>query len=205
MSTKILSALESMPCPKGHTRIMSVDPTTGKISSMVEEHNTIMTDSADCLARVASGDMRYKLAYLYMQFENLSAPGDAPAVPAYNAADGAAYYTNLEVHATQDFLRVPLLVSPSFTSTSSDYESGNLVTYVALSGGFDQGFWGKPFNEANNSAIFGGALVASPGGEGQQQGDKIFARNYPTAAKVLKPAGEQIVMQWSIEYTVPYV
>jgi len=202
MNTKILSALESMPCPKGHTRIMSVNPVTGIISSMVEEHNTIMTDASDCLARVASGDMRYKLAYMYMQFENLAAPGDAPAVPSYNAADGSGYYTNLEVHATQDFLRVPLLVSPSFTLTDSDYE-GNLVTYVALSGGFTQGYWGKPFSEANNSSVFGGALVAAP--TGLQVGDKIFARNYPTAASVLKPAGEQIVMQWSIEYTVPYI
>ena len=202
MNTKILSALEAMPCPKGHTRIMSVNPRTGIISSMVEEHNTIMTDASDCLARVASGDMRYRLAYMYMQFENLASPAGTPAVPSYSAADGAGYYTNLEVSAAQDFLRVPLLVAPSFTPTSSDYE-GNLVTYVAMSGGFTQDYWGKPFDESNNSAVFGGALVAAPSDE--QQSDKIFARNYPTAAKVLKPAGEQIVMQWSIEYTVPYV
>lgn len=201
MITKLMEALEHVPCPKGFTRIMSVDMASGAISSMVEQKNTIMAGSADILPKVASGDMRYRLAYMYMQFENLSDPGDDPAVPTYTPAEGAEYYTGLEVHPSQDFLRVPLLIAPSYTPTESAYE-GNLVTYVALSGGFSSGFWGKPFDEANNSAVFGGALAAAP--TDQQQGDRIFARNYPTGAKVLKPAGEQIVMQWSIEYTIPY-
>jgi hypothetical protein len=201
MITKLMKLLEAVPCPKGCTRIMSVNADTGVVSSMVEQRNTIMAGSADVLPRVASGDMRYKLAYMYIQFENLAASGDDPSVPTYTPAEGAEYFTNLEVHPSQDFLRVPLLIAPSYTPTDSAYE-GNLVTYVAISGGFSSGFWGKPFDEANNSAIFGGALVAAP--TGQQQGDRIFARNYPTDAKVLKPAGEQIVMQWSIEYTIPY-
>jgi len=202
MNMKIIKAVESAPCPRGHTQIMSVNPKTGIISSLVAEANTIMTDAADCMPRQAAGDMRYKLAYMYMQFQNLTLPGDTPSVPTYTAADGVEYYTALEVNATQDFLRVPLLVSPTFSPSDSNY-AGNLVTYVALSGGVTSGFWGKPFSEANNSAVFGGALVAAP--TGQMQGDKIFARNYPTSAKILKPAGEQIVMQWSIEYVVPYV
>lgn len=202
MNTKLIEMLEGVPCPRGFTQIFSVNPNTGVISNLAAERNTIMTDAADCLPRQSAGDMRYRLAYMYMQFENLASPGDSPSVPTYTPGDGVEYYTGLEVHPTQDFLRVPLLISPTFTPSSSDY-AGNMVTFVALSGGFDTGFWGKPFNAANNSAVFGGALVAAP--TGQQQGDKIFARNYPTAAKVLKPAGEQIVMQWSIEYTIPYV
>jgi hypothetical protein len=139
---------------------------------------------------------------MYMQFENLASPGDSPVVPTYTPGDGVAYFTNLEVHPTQDFIRVPVLISPSFTSTAPAY-AGNLITLVALSGGQTTGVWGKSFNEANNSAVFGGALVAAP--TGQQQGDLIFARNYPSGAKVLKPAGEQIVMQWSVEFTSPSV
>lgn len=197
----MIKTLEKLPlCPRGRTRIMSVNMKTGVISSMAEQHNTIMANAADILPRVASGDMRYRLMYMYMQFENLSSPSDAPVVPTYTPAEGAEYFTNLEVHATQDFLRVPLLIAPTFTATSPIY-AGNLVTLVALSGGFTTGFWGKAFDEASNSAVFGGALVAAP--TGQQQGDLIFARNYPSGAKVIKPAGEQIVMQWSIEYTSP--
>lgn len=201
MNTKLLKTLDTMPKPKGYTRIMSVNMDTGRISTMVEQLNTIMTGAADILPRVASGDMRYRLAYMYMQFENLADSADDPAVPTYTPADGVEYFTNLQVHATQDFLRVPIMVSPTFSSSGSGYD-GNVVTYLALSGGFSTGYWGKSFDEANNSAIFGGALVASTTQD--QTGDIIFARNYPSGAKVIKPAGEQVVMQWSVEYTSPY-
>lgn len=197
---KLNELLDNMPCPKGFTRIFSYNPETGAISSMVMQPNTIMVGSATCLAHQSAGDNSYKLAYMYMQFENLSSTGDDPVVPSYTAADDISYFTNLSVHGSQDFLRVPLVSAPSYTTTGSGY-TDNMITYIALSGGFTSGFHGKPFSDAAISAVFGGALVAAP--TGLQAGDIVFARNYPTSAKVLKPAGEQIVMQWSIEFTVP--
>jgi hypothetical protein len=193
----LLKAVEHIVCPRGYTQFMSINPDTGEVSNLVAQPNTIMTDGGDCMARLLAGDFRYKLAYMYMEFENLSDPSDDPVVPSYTPADGVEYYNSLEVHPSQDFLRVPLLTSPSFSPSASGY-AGNVVTFVALSGGFVAGNWGKPFSEASVSAVFGGALAAAP--TGLQQGDMIFARNYPTGAKIIKPSGEQIVMQWSIEF-----
>ena len=198
MTNEQLSALELIPCPKGFTQIYSVNPLTGAISGYVAQKNTIMSGAADILPRVVAGDQKYKIMHMFMQFENLSDPGDSPVVPSYETTHGIEYFLNLDVHASQDILRVPVMITPSFTATSEDYE-GNLVTFVAISGGFEAGEFGKPFSDANNSAVFGGALVASP--TGSVDGDIVFARNYPTGAKVLKPAGEQIVMQWSIEFS----
>ena len=200
MNPRVTEFLESMPCPKGFTRIMSFNPDTLEISQCVMAPNAIMTDAADCLARVAAGDMRFKVAYMYFEYENLADPGNSPVVPTFAINEGVEYFTGLSAHGSKDFLRVPILAQPGFSSTDPAND-GNQVTFYAITSGETLGYNGKDFTTAANSAVYGGALVCAPGASATE--DKIFARNYPAGAKVIKPVGEQISIQWSVEFQTP--
>jgi len=92
MNEKILELTRNNPCPAGFSRIFTVDQKTGEIGGMVMQHNMIMDDAPDCIARLTSGDMRYKMAYIYLQFENLTNPTDWPVVPDFTKVEGIEYF-----------------------------------------------------------------------------------------------------------------
>ena len=200
MNPRVKEFLDSMPCPKGFTRIMSFNPDTLEVSQVVMAPNAIMTDAADCLARQAAGDMKFKIGYIYFEYENLASPAFFPTVPSFSIDEGVEYFTGLYAHPTKDFLRVPILAQPGFSSTDPAND-GNMVTFYGITAGETVGENGKAFETASNSAVYGGALVCAPG-PGVTE-DRIFARNYPAFAKIIKPLGEQISIQWSVEFQTP--
>jgi hypothetical protein len=191
----VLNLVERAPTQRGFTTIFSFNQKTEQISQLTYQKNQIMDLITLCSARLFGGSISYKAGAMYFEYQNLANEGDSPTPPAFEKDDTVEYYTGLQYSADVDFIRVPILVSPSVVET--DY--GHLLTLYAVTPGEDEGFWGKPFDAVNNSAVYGGAVVATPA-PSTQSNDVVIARNYPTGAKVLKSAGEQICMVWNIEF-----
>jgi hypothetical protein len=194
-----LKILDKLPRVAGFTSIMSFNPKTGKVSQMVSQKNTIMDGAANAIANLLLGGDEYRVSTMYFEYVNLADPGDSPTPPSFDKSDDVSYYTGLEYSGSVDFLRVPVVADPNIVVN----EAGNYVAaFYAVTPGDEEGFWGKAFAAANNSAVYGGALVATPLPTSQAN-DVIVARNYPDGAKVLKPDGEQIAMVWNIEVQLP--
>lgn len=194
-----LTFLDKIPKIAGYQTICSINK-AGEITQMVHSQNQIMDTSADILANLLMGNAQHQIEYMYFEYQNLASAGDPVTPPAFNKSDGIEYFTGLEFSTSRDFLRVPVVFDNKVTTLGS---GGNkLITFFAVTPGDDTGFWGKPFAAANNSAVYGGALVSAPKSSSQAN-DLVFARNYPSGAKVLKPTGEQIAMTWNIELALP--
>jgi hypothetical protein len=149
-------------------------------------------------AYLFSGNIRYKAAAMYFEFENLSDPADSPVVPTFTQDEDVDYFLGLQYNASKDFIRVPLVAQPTITET----DDGFVLSLYAITSDSSTGYNGKAFAASSNSAVFGGAVVASPEA-GVVANDVVIARNYPSGAKVDKVDGEQIVMTWSIEFVKP--
>jgi hypothetical protein len=187
-----------MPALKGHTTIFSFDPDNKRVSSMVSQKNRIMDNAAEVVARLLVGHAA-NINTMYFEYVNLENEGDTPVPPTFDKADGVSYYTGLEYAYDKDFIRVPAQTNATLTEN----DVGSFVaSFFAITPGDEVGFWGKDFSDASNSAVYGGALVSALA-PSTQANDLIFARNYPTGAKLLKPPGEQIAMLWNIEVSLP--
>lgn len=195
---KINEVIKSMRSLVGSTCIGTVNQ-QGVFTPVIFQKNMIMDGAAQCVAKMMIGQENYKPAAIYFEYVNLADPGDMPSPPAFVKSDGIEYFTGLQYSSDTDFMRVPVVAPADVTVNGL----GNYVaTFYAVTPGDVIGFWGKPFTAAANSAVYGGALVASPIWTSQPN-DIVIARNYPVGAKVLKPTGEQICIVWSIEVVLP--
>lgn len=181
----------------GHLRLFSFDKASKEIVKLVEIRNLILYGGADILALLIGGQSDYKLRTMYLEFQNLADPSDPITPPTFGRGDGISYYNGLISSPDRDFIRISLGVSPSFNTSGADYLN-NITTFFGQSEG-TVGFHGKPFGEASNSAIFGAALVASPDTEDQSK-DIVFSRAYSGIDKILKQAGFEIGVTWSIRF-----
>lgn len=143
------------------------------------------------------GNANYKINAMYVEFENTAY---VPTTPSYDRVEGVEYYENLSLSATKDFLRVPLIASPS-KSLASGYSNINFnqLTFIAQTTG-TQGIHGKTFSDTVNSKVYGLALVAAPVWNDRTQ-DLIFARKYyNTVDQVAKQASSQIGVSWTEKF-----
>lgn len=154
---------------------------------------------------IGKGLSRYRVAAMYIEFENVASPGDPVTVPTYGREEGTEYYDALQSSGTLDFLRVPLLqepllgVVPGFEDYFTAGETGNRATFFAQSQGV-VGVHGKTFSDSVNSKVYGVALVATPVFADRTQ-DVVFARTYfPTGEQTLKEASSQIGISWDIDF-----
>lgn len=194
----ILSFIDRLPKIAGFTTFFSFDG-AGNISQLIHQKNMIMDGAAFCVANLLLGDDRYKVGAIYFEFINLADPADSPSPPAFTKDEGVDYFCGLQYSSNRDLLRVPVVANAQIVET----ESGSyLISFYAITPGDAFGFWNKPFSAANNSAVYGGALVATPN-PSSQSNDIVIARNYPEGAKVMKPDGEQIAAVWNIEVRKP--
>ena len=158
--------------------------------------NTILYSWSEILAELLTkGNSKYRISGMYLEFANVANPGDVVSVPTYNRTRDIDYYTGLSVSSDLDYLRVPLTAT---TLSSKDALINNVLTFFAMSSGV-VGIHGKPFSAANNSVIYGGALVAMPeAGDASQ--DKIFSAMYlPLDEQQAKGPNNQIGLEWQIE------
>lgn len=166
-------------------------------------HNQIQWSWGEIACKMfGDGLPEYKIAGMYIEFENVASSGDTVTVPSFDRSEGIEYYTNLSASASRDFLRVQLISSPK-SALISGYEGSstnvNQLTFFAQTSG-SVGVHGKTFSSAANSKVFGLALVAMPKWEDRTK-DLIFAREYyPTANQVLKQASSQIGVSWTEQF-----
>jgi len=181
---------------RGTVRLFSFDPKTGKIRSMIEKQNLILYSGADIMAKCLAGDTAYAISSMLMEFKNLPSPSDPITPPAFDRTGGIAYYNGLAASLDTDYVRVPLVSSPDFTLSDALYYQNNEATYFAVSEG-SAGVHGKAFGPGSNSAVYGAALVATPDPV-QPSSDVVFSRVYSGIGKILKEAGFEIGITWTI-------
>lgn len=133
----------------------------------------------------------YGVGGMYIEFENVANPGDPVAAPAVSRGpdEGIAYYNGLATNPTRDYLRVPLIAGILNSTDQNNYPHGNAPTFFAQTSGV-QGVHGKPFSDANNSKVFGGALVAFVD-------DTDFTRDLVMSRFYLAPADQQVKLPTS--------
>jgi len=141
----------------GKVRVYSV--TDNSWTAVTEyNHNLVLYQWAEIASKLlTTGDSRFRIGGLYLEFANTVSPGDAVAMPSLDRSRNVEYYNALSGSATKDYLRVPLTASP--ISSQGTGLSNNQITFFARSGGI-AGVHGKPFSYASNSVIIGASLVA---------------------------------------------
>jgi hypothetical protein len=181
---------------KGAIKLFAFNPKTRVLRKLIERENLVLYGGADILAKLLSGDPKYAINTMYLEFINLANPADPVPAPTFDRSGGVTYYTGLT--GTQDFLRVPLVVTPIIDSSDTGLYAGNRVTFFGVSEGMS-GFHGLPFNSAVNSAVYGAGLVAAPSIT-DQSNDVVFSRVYTGIDKVLKESGFEIGVTWTIQF-----
>lgn len=190
--------------PKGRVELFHIAE-GGIWTSLCRTSNTVLYDWGFIAAKaIGQGDRSYRVNKMYIEFENVVAPGDAVAVPTFTRNEGLSYYNALS--GTQDFLRIDINDLPSIT-IDSGYEAyftagvtGNLLTFIAQSAGTAGVLGNATFSAANNSKIFGAALVASPV-DADRTKDIVFSRTYfPVVNQVLKQASSQVGLSWEVPF-----
>lgn len=193
-----LAALEPVDLGQDSTtwwRIFSFNPETGHVKMLVEQKNIIPYQGADVLARILAGDSSYVPAAMFFEFENTVG---VPTVPVPTRDEDIDYYLDtLALSATKDYVRAPLVITPSVSSSGSDY-GGNQVAFFAVTAGL-VGVHGKTFDYSADSKVYGVALAATPEPTQYTQ-DRLFSRSYDGFDPVPKEDGYQIGGQYIIRF-----
>jgi hypothetical protein len=143
--------------------------------------------------------LNYGIGGMYMEFENTASPGDQVSPPAFtrDAGEGVEYYNGLSMSSDRDYLRVPLIASTLGISNETNFPKGNQPSFFAQTVGV-AGVHGKPFSDANNSTVFGGALVAFVDEEDHTR-DIVLSRFYLEVDKQQpKLSTSQIGFEWRL-------
>lgn len=177
-----------------------------QLELIFQQSNQIQYDWGFVAAKtIGEGDRNFRVSSLYIEYENVTLPEDEVTPPSFTRGEGVDYYIELALSGVRDFLRVPLLVSPTigieagFEDWFTEGVNGNLLTFYTQTQG-TSGFHGKPFSAAANSKVFGAALVATPVFADQTQ-DVIFARTYfDTGDQEVKSASKQFGVTWDVAF-----
>jgi len=188
--------------PLGFVKIYKVDE-LNNIWLPVEDGylpNLVLYDwGAAAIRLFATGEQRYRISMMYIEFENVSNPSDPVTAPTMTRSDSNTYYNSLSGNPVRDYLRVPILGHQLSSSDQTLYPKKNVVNFFAQTAG-TSGVHGKPFSDTNNSKVFGMALVAAVD-ELDPTKDIIISRFYlPTAQQQLKAPNTQIGVEWRLQF-----
>ena len=162
---------------------------------MTEHRNIIPYQGADVMARILAGDATWAPRAMFFEFENTAG---SPTIPTPARDEGIDYYlTTLPLDLDKDYLRIPLVVSPSLSASGTNYD-GNQVTFFAVSAGLT-GIHGRTFDSSVNSKVYGVALAATPT-VAQYTLDRLFSRSYSGFSPVPKEDGYAIGGQYMIRF-----
>lgn len=165
------------------------------------KHNDVLYSWASIVGpQLTDGERKYRIAGMYIEFQNVADPDDPIALPTVSREIGRDYYDALGDSDDTDYLRVPLTGVRADTSDENLFPialGGNVLTFFAQTSGVE-GVHGKPFSDSNNSKIFGGALVAMLDEEDDLQ-DRILSRLYlDTDSQVAKQPTGQVGLEWEL-------
>lgn len=159
-------------------------------------HNLVLYQWAEITAKLlATGDSRYRLGGMYLEFQNVASPGDPVTPPTFGRDRTIEYYDDLASNPTTDYLRVPMTAIQTLSS-GEDLNQNQLVCFARSSG--LSGVHGKTFSYAANSVIYGAALVAFVDATDATQ-DLLFSCFYfDPADQQPKLATSQVGLEWQI-------
>ena len=200
---------------RGFISLHRIDNATGRRIKICEQSNQIQYTwgyvAAKALGlRPESGQANYNISAVYFEFENVISAETAVVEPqTFLRSVGLPYYDGLGAMFNRDYLRIPMVVAPQF-STSSGYASllpteqqTNQLTFFAQTEG-TSGINGKGFGSnvsGKISKIYAASLVAAPDIDDPTK-DIVFARTvFNTENQVLKDASSQIGITWTIAFT----
>ena len=165
---------------------------------------TLLNNWAVVAAQLFRGNpagLDYKIAAAYLEFDNSGSAVDP--VPTVVVTSGLDYYEDLNTnYPNRDYLRVPILASNGDCSDALAYAGDNIGIFLAQTQ--DQlGVHGLSFSAASTSRIYGGALVAVPGGWADPTLDVVVARGYiPTAYQLSKLSDvQQILLNFRLSFS----
>lgn len=193
-----------VPQAKGRMRASYVPDSPGHARRLRSRWNSnlVLQEWAAIIIQLLSrGATNFRISGMYLEYYNVAAPDDPAPIPSYDRGpnSGVAYYSSLAGIANSDYLRVPIIAATTGTSNATQYPEGNLLTFFAQTGGV-AGVWGKPFGNAYNSVIIGGALVAEVDPSDATQ-DLVFSRSYYTVENQQpKLATGQVGVEWELEF-----
>lgn len=158
--------------------------------------NTVLYQWATVAAKLlTTGQANYRIAGMYLEFENVASPGDSVSVPTFDRTRAVEYYDDLADSATKDYLRVPLTATQLLSSGTGLTQ--NQIVFFARSSG-TVGVHGKSFSDANNSVIFGASLAAFIDNNDATQ-DLLFSSFYfDVADQQPKLATSQVGIEWEL-------
>lgn len=155
------------------------------------------------LAKQMRGDNTCPINCVYVEYQNVTNPGDTATVPAGSSTDGLEYYNNLA--AGHDFIRAPIVGTPDLTIASgySPYfgaGEGNTLTFTALTAAV-AGELGRAFTNAANSKVYGLALVCVQDWTDRSR-DIVVQRAYYASGgdQVLRPASGSFAVTYPITF-----
>lgn len=158
--------------------------------------NLVLYQWAELTAKLlATGDSRYRLSGMYLEFQNVASPGTPADIPTFGRDRTIDYYTGLAYSPDVDYLRVPMTAIQTL-STGGGLSQNQLVCF-ARSGGV-LGVHGKNFSTAANSVICGASLIAMVDVADRTQ-DLLFGSFY-FAAEDQQPklATSQVGIEWEV-------
>lgn len=183
------------PLTRGRARLCLVYPDRRLVYPHPYQDNLVLYSWATIAANLlALGNAAYKIAAMYIEFDNSGAP---VAAPVYDRTGGISYYQGLSTSAVRDYLRVPIIAATVTSDNPTLYPGGNLMTFFAQTAG-TAGVQGKTFSDVANSRVIGAALVATPNFADATQ-DQVYSRIYfSTSNQQAKLPTSQVGVDWPI-------
>jgi hypothetical protein len=162
------------------------------------KHNLVVYEWGAIVTRLLGlGQINYRIAGMYLEFENVASPGDPVAVPTFDRTRDIEYYNNLVGSGVRDYLRVPLTAHTIASSDEALYPKGNLITFFARSQGL-QGVHGKTFSDSVNSTVFGGSLIAFVDDTDATQDLILSSFYFDTDDQQPKLSTSQVGLEWEL-------
>jgi hypothetical protein len=160
--------------------------------------NLVVYEWATIVGNLLNGTgLNYRIGGMYLEFENVAAPGDTVTPPTFDRTRDIDYYTNLSASSNRDYLRVGLTASQLTSSDATLFPSGNKCTYFARSQGA-AGVHSKTFSNAANSVIFGASLVAYIDSSDATQDLILSSMYFATSDQQAKLSTSQIGLEWEL-------
>lgn len=199
---------------QGFVSLWRVDDLTGERRQLCAQHNQIQHTWGYLAARALglrnTGDTpSHHISAVYFEYENvLTAETAVVESQSFSKTLNIDYYNTLGTSPNRDYLRVPIIVAPQF-STATGYASllptnqqTNQITFFAQTTG-TSGMTGRAFGAnvgGRISKIYAAALVAAPDIADPTK-DVIFSRTVFSADnQVIKDVSAQVGITWSIAF-----
>ena len=158
--------------------------------------NLLLNQWATIVAKLlTTGDARYRIGGMYLEFSNTASPGDPVSPPAFDRSRDINYYNDLAGSSNRDYLRVPMTGNQLLTD-GADFKDNEIVFFARSSG--TTGVHGKAFSDSVNSTIFGASLVAYVDNNDATRDLLLSSMYLKVADQQQKLSTSQIGLEWQL-------